>query len=39
MFKPKQKSLGVEKYKHDGHQYEVRSIPFYLLERWPELLT
>lgn len=31
--------LGVEKYKHDGHQYEVRSIPFYLLERWPELLT
>ena len=31
--------LQVERYRHDGLQYEVRSIPFYLLERWKELIV
>lgn len=31
--------LGIEKYHYSGREYKILSIPFYLLERWEELMA
>lgn len=31
-------NLGREKYKHNGKEYDILSLPFYLLERWEDLV-
>jgi|SRR3989344_2127133 len=30
--------LGMEKYKYSGKEYDILSLPFYLLERWEEIV-
>ena len=31
--------LGIEKYQHGNKKYKILSVPFYLLEKWQELIN